>query len=45
MDAIQNIYKTEAYKNSQAEAIDATLEQIAAMEAENTDNTENTNEE
>lgn len=35
MDAIQNIYKTEAYKTSQAEAIDATLEQIAAMEAEN----------
>ena len=35
MDAIQNIYKTEAYKTSQAEAIDATLEQITAMEAEN----------
>lgn len=35
MDAIQNIYKTEAYKTSQAEAIDSTLEQIAAM---NTDN-------
>ena len=45
MNAIQEIYKTEAYKTSQAEAIDATLEQIAAMEAENTDNNENTDEE
>lgn len=41
MAAIQEIYKTEAYKTSQAEAIDATLEQIAAM----TDTEEDTNDE
>ena len=40
MAAIQEIYKTDTYKTAQAEAIDSTLEQIAAM----TDTTdENTN--
>ena len=34
MEAIQNIYKTDAYKTSQAEAINATLDQIAAMNTE-----------
>lgn len=40
MEAIQNIYKTEAYKTAQRDAIDSTLEQIAAMP----DTEENTNE-
>jgi len=31
MNAIQEIYKTDTYKNAQADAINSTLEQIAAM--------------
>lgn len=36
MDAIQNIYKSEAYKTAQEEAINATLEQIGAMDTADT---------
>jgi hypothetical protein len=31
MNAIQEIYQTDTYKNAQADAINSTLEQIAAM--------------
>ena len=39
MAAIQEIYKTDAYKTAQAEAIDSTLEQIAAMTDTTDENT------
>lgn len=39
MAAIQEIYKTDTYKTAQAEAIDSTLEQIAAMTDTTDENT------